>query len=139
MANTQSLWSNKRDISRKRGSIEVDIFTMVNAKLDSLSKRIDKMTVNVVSTSPLSSFCELCQGRYPTFECHLMQNLSIENISYMSNFNGQQQNIVHGNAYNPSWRNHPNFSWNNQGNNQWRPQIPLSFGGQNAQQPQSHF
>ena len=42
---------------------------------------------------------------------------------------------MHGNAYNPSWRNHPNFSWNNQ----WRPQIPLSFGGQNAQQPQSYF
>ena len=60
MANTQSLWSNKRDISRKRGSIEVDIFTMVNAKLDSLSKKIDKMSVNIISTSLLSSFCELC-------------------------------------------------------------------------------
>ena len=97
------------------------------------------MSINAVSTSSLSSFCELCQGRHPTFECHLMQNLSMENISYMSNFNGQQQNVVHGNAHNPSWRNHPNFSWSNQENNQWRPQIPLSFGGQNAQQPQSHF
>ena len=105
---------------------------MLNAKLDSLSKRIDKMSVNVVSTSPLSSFYKLCQGRHPTFECHLMQNLSMENISYMSNFNGQQQNTVHGNVYNPSWRDYPNFSGSNQGNNQWRPQIPLGFGGQNA-------
>ena len=63
----------------------------------------------------------------------------MENISYMSNFNGQQKNVVHGNAYNPSWRNHPNFSRSNQENNQWRPQTPLSFRGQNAQQPQSHF
>ena len=72
MANTQSLWSNTKAIPKKAGSIEVDSLTMLNAKLDSLSKRIDKMSVNVVFTSILSSFCELCQGRYPTFECHLM-------------------------------------------------------------------
>ena len=59
MANTQSLWSNARAIPKKAGSIEVDSLTMLNAKLDSLSKRIGKMSVNVVSTSPLSSFCEL--------------------------------------------------------------------------------
>ena len=117
IANTHSLWSNERAISRKGGPIEVKVLTMLNIKLDSLSKRIDKMSVNVVSTSLLSSFCELCQGRHPTFECHLMQNLSMENISYMSNFNGQQQNAVHGNAYNPSWRNLPNHSWSNQENN----------------------
>ena len=32
MANTQSLWTNERAISRKGGSIEVDVFTMVNEK-----------------------------------------------------------------------------------------------------------
>ena len=90
MANTQSLWTNERSISRKGVPIEVDVLTILNVKLDYLSKRIDKMSVNAVSTSPLSSFCELCQERHPTFECHLMQNLSMENISYISNFNGQQ-------------------------------------------------
>ena len=60
MANTQILWYNARDIPKKAGSIEVDSLTMLNAKLDFLSKRIDKMSVNIVSTSPLSSFCELC-------------------------------------------------------------------------------
>ena len=72
MANTQSLSSNTRAIPKKAGSFEVDSLTMLNAKLDSLSKRIDKMSVNIVSTSPLSSFCKLCQGRHPTFECHFM-------------------------------------------------------------------
>ena len=133
MANTQSLWSNARAIPNKVGSIEVESLTMLNAKLDSLSKRIDKMSINAVSTSSLSSFCELCQGRHPTFECHLTQNLSMENVNYVNNFKGQQ-NQVYGNTYNPSWRNLPKFSWSNQENNQWRPQIPLSFGGQNAQQ-----
>ena len=36
MANTQSLWTNERAISRKGGPIEVDVLTMLNAKLDSL-------------------------------------------------------------------------------------------------------
>ena len=39
MANTQSFWSNVRAISKKAGSIEVDSLTMLNAKLDFLSKR----------------------------------------------------------------------------------------------------
>ena len=45
MANTQSLWTNDRAISRKGGPNEVDVLTILNAKLDSLSKRIDNMSV----------------------------------------------------------------------------------------------
>ena len=45
MANTQSLWTNERAISRNGGPIEVDILTILNAKLESLSKRIDNMSV----------------------------------------------------------------------------------------------
>ena len=40
------------------GAIEVDNFTILNAKLDALTKRMDKVNVNAVST--LSSSCELC-------------------------------------------------------------------------------
>ena len=68
----------------------------------------------------------------------MMQGLSMESVNFVNNFKGQQ-NQVHGNTYNPSWRNHPNFSWSNQGNNQWRPQAPPGFGGLNAQQHQSNF
>ena len=137
MANTQSLWSNERTIPKKAGSIEVDSLTMVNAKLDALTKRIDKMSVNAISSS-VSSSCELCQGGHPTMECQMMQGMSMEDVNYVSNFKAQQ-NQVYGNTYNPSWRNHPNFSWSNQGNNQWRPQAPPGFGSHNAQQSQPHF
>ena len=130
MANTQSLWSNERAISKRGGAIEVDGLTMLNAKLDALTKRMDKMSVNSISN--LSSFCELSQGGHPTIECQMMQGLSMESINYVNNFKGLQ-NQVHGNTYNPSWRNHPNFSWSNQGNNQWRPQAPPGFGALNAQ------
>ena len=93
---------------------------MLNAKLNALTKRIDKVNVNAVST--LSSSCELYQGGHPTIECQLMQGMSMEGVNYMGNFKGPQ-NQVYGNTYDPSWRNHPNLSWSNQGNNQWRPQI----------------
>ena len=137
MANTQSLWSNERAISKRGGAIEVDGLTMLNAKLDALTKRMDKMSVNSISNLSSSS-CELCQGGHPTIECQMMQGLSMESVNFVNNFKGQQ-NQVHGNTYNPSWRNHPNFSWSNQGNNQWRPQAPPGFGGLNAQQHQSNF
>ena len=138
MANTQSLWSNERAIPKKGGSMEVDNLTMINAKLDALSKRMNQMSVNAVSTSDLSSSCELCQGNHPTIKCQMMQGLSMENVNYVNNFKGQQ-NQVYGNTYNPSWRNHPNFSWSNQGNSQWKQQAPPGFGNQNAQHHQSQF
>ena len=49
MANTQSLWSNKRTIIKKAGAIEVDSLTMLNAKLDGLTKRMDKVNANALS------------------------------------------------------------------------------------------
>ena len=58
MANTQSLWSNERTITKKARTIEVDSLTMLNAKLDALTKRMDKVNVNAIST--LSSSYELC-------------------------------------------------------------------------------
>ena len=49
--------------------MEVDNLTMINAKLDALSKRMNQMNINVMSTSDLFSSCELCQGNHPTIEC----------------------------------------------------------------------
>ena len=86
MANTQSLWSNERTITKKGRAIEVDNLTMLNAKLDTLTKKMDKVNVNAVST--LSSSCELCQGGHPTIECQMMQGMTTEAINYVGNFKG---------------------------------------------------
>ena len=101
MANTQSLWSNERTIPKKGGYIEVNNLTMINVKLDALSKRMNQMNVNVVSTSDLSSSYKLCQGNHPTIECQMMQGLPMENVNYVNNFKGHQ-NQLYGNTYNPS-------------------------------------
>ena len=91
---------------------------MLNAKLDALLKRMDKVNVNAVST--LSSSCELYQGGHPIIECQMMKGMTTEGVNYVGNFKGPQ-NQVYGNIYNPNWRNYPNLSWSNQENNQWRP------------------
>ena len=64
MDNTQSLWSNERAMPRKGGTLDVDGLTMVNAKLDALTKRLNKMGLNVISSS-----YELCHGGHPTIKC----------------------------------------------------------------------
>ena len=57
MANTQSLWSNERTITKKAGAIEVDSLTMLNAKLDALTKRMDKVNVNARDDYKSSQLC----------------------------------------------------------------------------------
>ena len=56
MAVTQSLWANERAILRKRGAMDVDGMSMMNAKLDALTKRIDKMGLNVILPILMSSY-----------------------------------------------------------------------------------
>ena len=68
MANTQSLWSNERAIPRKRGAMDVDGMTMMNAKLDALTRRIYKLGLNAISSS-LPPSCEFYHGGHPSIEC----------------------------------------------------------------------
>ena len=88
IANTQSLWSNERTITKKAGAIEVDSLTILNAKFDALTKRMDKVNMNAIST--LSSSCKLFQGGHPTIECQMMQGMTTEGVNYMGNFKGPQ-------------------------------------------------
>ena len=86
MANTQSLWSSERTIPKRGGVIEVDSLTMLNAKLNALSKNMDKMSVNAISN--LSISYELCRDGHPTIECQIMQGLSMENMNFVNKFKG---------------------------------------------------
>ena len=99
MANTQSLWSNERTITKKAGAIELDSLTILNAKFDVLTKMMNTVNVNIVST--LSSLCELRQRGHPTIERQMIQGMSTEEVNYVGNFKGPQ-NQVYSNIYNPS-------------------------------------
>ena len=69
--------------------MDVDGMTMMNAKLDALTKRIDKMSLNIITLALILS-CEFCHGGHPTIECQQMQDLSMESMNYEDNFNKGQ-------------------------------------------------
>ena len=99
---------------------EVDSLSMVNTKLDSLIKQLQKLNFLGYPSQVLSY--EVCGGGNSNIECQqgesYSQNCSIEQLNALNNFNGRPQGNSYSNTYNPGWRNHPNFSWSNQGENQ---------------------
>ena len=62
------MWANERAIPRKGGAMDMDGMTIMNAKLDALIKRIDKMGLNAILPTLVSS-CEFFHGGHPTVEC----------------------------------------------------------------------
>ena len=67
MANTHSLWYNEKAMPKKGGTLYMDGLTMIKANLDTLTKKIDKMGLNAISSS-ISSSCEIFHGGHPTIE-----------------------------------------------------------------------
>ncbi|XP_044489283.1 uncharacterized protein LOC123213766 [Mangifera indica] len=68
MASNSCRWPNDR-ASQKRhlGVHEVDGITMVNAKLDALTKKLERLDIKVVRTSS----CENCGGDHTSFVCQM--------------------------------------------------------------------
>ena len=69
--------------------MDVDGMTMMNAKLDALIRRIDKLGLNAISAS-LPPSCEFYHGGHPSIECQQMEDLSMESMNYVGNFSKGQ-------------------------------------------------
>ncbi|XP_049414569.1 uncharacterized protein LOC125877266 [Solanum stenotomum] len=97
------------------GILDVDQATAINAKLDAMQHNmalhfkqmsLNQAPINIVQQA--ANWCEVCgSGTHATKQCEA----NPDSVNYVENSQrgGVQQN--YGNAYNPSWRNHPNFSW----------------------------
>ncbi|XP_044468620.1 uncharacterized protein LOC123198100 [Mangifera indica] len=143
MASNSCRWPNDRASQRRHlGVHEVDGITMVNAKLDALTKKLERLDMKVVRTSS----CENCGGDHASFECqmgtHYAHELTNEQVNFL-NYNQRGQGNPYSNTYNPGWRNHPNFAWSNQANtsnpNQNFKQPPPGFQARNTNpQPLHH-
>ena len=60
MALNNFQWSTERAQPRRGGGkLEVDAFTLLSAKVDAMTKRLDQMNVNAVNSSAPSP-CEIC-------------------------------------------------------------------------------
>ena len=113
MASNNYQWHGERNQpKRAAGVYEIDNLSMVNAKLDSLTKKLEKLSFAGHPSQVFS--CEVCGGRHSTTECQqgiiFPQDHSIEQLTTLNNSNGKSQGNPYSNTYNPGWRNHPNFS-----------------------------
>jgi len=107
-------WSTERAQPRRfRGKLEVDAFTLLSAKVDAMTKRLDQMNINAVNSSAPSP-CEICCSiEHISLHCQVQSPFSQDpdEVNYVQNFNLRPTNDPYCNAYNPGWKNHPNVSY----------------------------
>lgn len=125
-------WSNDRASHKRPLEVhEVDGITMVNVKLDALTKQLERLDMNVV----LTSSCEMCDGDHASYGCQLGIYYALEPLNEQLNFlnyNQKGQDNPYSNTYNTSWREpHPNFTRSNETN--------TSNTNQNFRQPSPKF
>jgi len=126
------MWSDRNSHKRAAGVHEVDVSTLMLAKIDALSKQMEAFkyssSANMVQGS--HPICVTCGANHLSSECALViTNPSFtEQAAYAQNFQRQQnfqwqQNNPFSQTYNPGWRNHPNFSYGNNQNSQNPPKM----------------
>ena len=152
MATNNYQWHGERNQPRKTtGAYEINSLSIVNAKLDTLTKKLERLNF---AGHPSQVLCyEICGAGHSTVECQntdaYSQGCSIEQLNALNNYNSRPQGNPYSNTYNPGWRNHPNFSWSNQGSHQapnlqqgYKPPPPPCFQQQNIapqSEPKSHL
>ena len=133
MAMNNYQWhSNRAKPSKPAGIYEVDAVTALARQVETLSKKIDGLSVGHQPVQVLQ--CDMCNGGHVTDECQGLSAVARqtpEHVDYMGNA-PRPQNNPYSNTYNPGWRNHPNFSWGNQG--QQRNNPPPGFQQQHLPQ-----
>ena len=87
------------------GKLEVDAFTLLSAKVDAMTKRLDQLNVNAANSSAPSP-CEICVSiEHISLHCPVGSPFSQgpNEVNYT--------NDPYSNTYNPSLKNHPNLSY----------------------------
>jgi len=114
MAVNNFQWSNERGQPKwVRGKLEVVALTLLNAKVDAMTQRLERLNVNAVNSCAPPPSCEICgsidhligicQVRSP-----FAQNTS-DQVNYVNDFNPRPTNDPYSNTYNLGWWNYPKF------------------------------
>jgi len=107
-------WSTERGQSKRvGGKLEVDALTLLSAKVDAMTQRLNRMNVNVVNSSAPPP-CEICGFvDHLTLNCQVgsLFSQNINEVHYVNNFNPRPTNEPYSNTYNPGCRNQPNYSY----------------------------
>ena len=91
MAANNYQWPSERTMLKRSVGIHgIEAFTTLNAKVDSIYKRLDQLNINVVYS--VMQVCELCAGQYVIIECQAdnpFTTLSTEQAHNILNCNRQ--------------------------------------------------
>jgi hypothetical protein len=105
-------WGSERTSVEKPptegGMYEISSLDHVNAKVDSLTQKIENLTITPATTvAAIAPNYEICGvPGHAALECQLLIGVSIDQVNYA-------QGNPYSNTYNPGWKNHPNFSYKN--------------------------
>ena len=107
-------WSTEWDQPKwVEGKLEVDALTLLFAKVDATTQRLDGMNINAVNSSAPSP-CEIYGSiMHITLNCQVGSPFSQDpnEVHYVQNFNPRLTNDPYSNTDNPGWKNHLNFSY----------------------------
>jgi len=97
------------------GNLQVAALSMLNAKVDAMSQRLERLNVNAVNSSAHHPSCEICGSvghltKNCQVGCPFAQNTS-DQVNYVNNFKARPTNDPYSNTYNPGLGNPPNFSY----------------------------
>jgi len=127
-------WSTERgQVKRVGGKFEVDALTLLSAKVNAMTQRLDRMNVNAVNSSASSPYEIYGSIKHMTLNCQVGSPFSQDSskVNYVQNFNLRLTDDPYSSTYNPGWRNHLNFSCRTNPNPQTMPQMnarpPPSF------------
>ena len=86
MASNNYQWPNERTTKKAAGLYEIDGFSALTAKVESLSRKLDTISVNVVQSVQV---CDLCGGPHQSVDCQVGNPFapsSTEQANYVSKF-----------------------------------------------------
>jgi hypothetical protein len=118
MASTSAMWSSDRVVPKKSAGVyEVNTYSALSAKIDSLFHKVDSISQTANSAQVKKQNCEECGANHNTSNCPILAQ-GMEQVEY-AQWSQHQHNNPQTDTYNPGWKNHPNFSW---GGNQYQNQ-----------------
>jgi len=107
-------WSTYRTQPKQvGGKLGVDVITLLSAKVDVMTQRLNQMNINVVNSSTPSPD-EICGSiEHITLNCQVGGPFFKDpnEVHYVQNFNLRPTNDPYSNTYNPGSKNHPNFCY----------------------------
>lgn len=90
MALNNFQWTTERAQPRRvGGKLEVNAFTLLFAKVDAMTKRLDQLNVNAVNSSALSP-CEICgsiEHIFLNYQVRSPFSQDPNEVNYIQNFN----------------------------------------------------